>query len=113
MTIIYTLFLLTLSCCPYANDVFSRIRKTAAYHYIKKKKGRVKTLLQRGQTQLSPDTIKHYHDQHTKSLTTNLKIGESFSVGHRPIQKLLLSQRRIHRGGKVGHPPPFCKTFYT
>jgi hypothetical protein len=69
---------------------FSRIRRRDAYHYIKKR-GRVKTLLQRGHTQLSPDTIKHYHDQHTKSLTTDLKRGESFSVGHRPVQKLLLN----------------------
>jgi hypothetical protein len=70
---------------------FSQIRRRAAYHYIKNKKGRVKILLQRGNTQLSPDTSKHYHDQHTKCLTTDLKRGESFSAGHRPVQKLLLS----------------------
>jgi hypothetical protein len=51
---------------------------------------RVNTI-QRGHTQLSLDTIKHYHDQHTESLTTDLKRGESFSTGHRPVQKLLLS----------------------
>jgi hypothetical protein len=70
---------------------FSRIRRRATYNYIKKKKVRVKTLLQRGHTQLSLDTIKHYHDQHTKILTTDLKRGESFSAGHRPVQKLLLN----------------------